>query len=85
MECFKVRLPEDRTLVGKTAQGDSATVYPGEYVVHLLKPKAPGMAPATLRFVGADAGGRDVHIPLSRANEARDIVPLLVGAAAMDA
>ena len=31
---------------------------------HLLQPKAAVQAPAILRFVGADALGRDVHVTL---------------------
>jgi hypothetical protein len=64
MECFTIRLPEESTLVGTTAEGEPAQLYPGEYLVHLLKSKAPSAAPAILRFVGADPGGRDVHVPL---------------------
>jgi len=77
MECFKIRLPEESTLVGMTAEGQPAQVYPGEYLVHLLKSKAPSIAPAILRFVGADPLGRDVHVPLPSTDDPTDVSRLL--------
>ena len=64
MECFKIRVPEESSLVGATADGAPARIFPGEYLVHLLKSKLPVTSPAVLRFVGADVAGRDVHVPL---------------------
>ncbi len=77
MECFKIRLPEESTLVGMTAEGEPAQVYPGEYLVHLLKSKVPAMAPAILRFVGADPAGRDVHVPLPPTGDSTEVSRLL--------
>ena len=64
MECFKLTVPEDTQLRGRTVTGQPVAVYPGEYLAHLLRPKADPGAPALLRLVGADALGRDVHVPL---------------------
>ncbi|MFL6696944.1 MAG: hypothetical protein ACJ8GJ_07220 [Vitreoscilla sp.] len=64
MECFKLTVPEDTRLRGRTVTGQPVAVYPGEYLAHLLWPKADPRAPAILRLVGADALGRDVHVPL---------------------
>ncbi len=77
MECFKIRLPEESTLVGVTARGEPAPVYPGEYLVHLLRSKAPSLAPAILRFVGADPTGRDVHVALPSTDAPTDVSRLL--------
>jgi hypothetical protein len=71
MECYKVKLPEDARLIGTTATGEPAQVYPGEYLVHLLRPKVPVAAPAVLRFVGADVTGRDVHVPIGLRGDPR--------------
>jgi hypothetical protein len=76
MDCFEFQVPEDATLVGTTAQGDAARIYPGEYLVHLLRSKAPTVTPAILRFVGADAAGRDVYLPLSQAGDSTDMARL---------
>jgi hypothetical protein len=64
MECFELTIPEDTQLRGRTVTGEPVPVYPGKYLVHLLQPKAAVPAPALLRFVGADALGRDVHVAL---------------------
>jgi len=64
MECFELTIPEDTQLRGRTVTGEPVPVYPGKYLVHLLQPKAAAPAPAILRFVGADALGRDVHVAL---------------------
>ena len=64
MECFELTVPEDAQLRGRTVTGQPVPVYPGKYLVHLLQPKAAPQVPAILRFVGADAQGRDVHVPL---------------------
>jgi hypothetical protein len=70
MECFKVRVPEDAEVRGCTASGEKVLVYPGEYVVHLLRPRIAPQASAVLRFVGADAQGRDVHVAVDPARDA---------------
>lgn len=62
MEAFRVRIPEGVKVRGVTADGDPTTVLPGEYLVHHLRPKVP-RAGTLLRLVGADALGRDVHVP----------------------
>jgi hypothetical protein len=65
MECFRVKVPEGARLTGYTASGGRAPIVPGEYLVHKLA--RGGHAPAlgdSLRFVGADHRGRDVHVPL---------------------
>jgi hypothetical protein len=49
-------------------------VYPGEYLVHCLAPKLGREVPPILRFVGADAQGRDVHVPLAAGAELQDLV-----------
>ena len=64
MECFTLTVPEDAQLHGRTVTGQPVPVYPGEYLAHLLRPKTDPRAPAVLRLVGADAQGRDVHVPL---------------------
>jgi hypothetical protein len=63
MRCYRVEIPEGAKVVGTTAAGDRAAVLPGEYLVHALRPKLPSARPL-FRFVGADALGRDVHVPL---------------------
>ncbi len=73
MECFKIRVPEESALVGATADGAPARILPGEYLVHLLKPKLPVRSPAVLRFVGADVAGRDVHVPLPATEGSQDL------------
>ena len=62
MDCFKVKVPDGKTLRGHTATGQMVPVHPGEYLVHRLRPKGDARAPAILRLVGADALGRDVHV-----------------------
>ena len=79
MECFKVELPEDVRLIGTTATGEAAQVYPGEYLVHLLRPKVPAAAPVVLRFVGADVTGRDVHVPIGPHDDPRREVVRILG------
>ena len=64
MECFKIRVPDASALVGATADGAPARILPGEYLVHRLKPRLPDRFSPVLRFVGADAAGRDVHVCL---------------------
>jgi len=64
MECYRVQIPDGVKVPGVTAAGDPSAVLPGEYVVHHLWPKARGATRPLLRFVGADACGRDVHVPL---------------------
>ena len=63
MLCYRVRIPDGAKVAGATADGQITTVLPGEYLVHLLRPKIPTTHPL-VRFVGADATGRDVHVPL---------------------
>ena len=85
MDCFKIRLPEDTTLVGTTASGEPTQVFPGEYLVHRLEPKVPSTGFALLRFVGADAAGRDVHVPVhARADPRREVARLLCRAEALE-
>lgn len=65
MECYRVEIPDGVRVLGATAAGHPAAVLPGEYLVHRLRPKGvPSDAAAVLRFVGADALGRDVHVPV---------------------
>lgn len=87
MKCFTVKLPEGAKLIGSTATGEAAQVYPGEYLVHLLRPKGRVAAPAVLRFVGADVTGRDVHVPIGlRDDPQRDAARILakINAASSD-
>ena len=65
MECFRVKVPDGARLTGYTASGRRAPIVPGEYLVHRLSRRghAGGVA-ESLRFVGADHRGRDVHVPL---------------------
>jgi hypothetical protein len=74
MHCFKVKVPDGRSVHGVTASGQPVPVYPGEYLVHCLAPKLGREAPPILRFVGADALGRDVHVPLAAGAELQDLV-----------
>lgn len=64
LECYRVKVPEGRRLTGFTAAGQRVPLPPGEYHVHRLRPKAPSTGATTLRFVGADGRGKDVHIKL---------------------
>ena len=75
--CFKIRVQEDSSLVGFTARCEPAQVYPGEYLVHLLKSKGTSIAPAILRFVGADPAGRDVHVALPSFGKSAALLRLL--------
>ena len=74
MHCFKVRVPDGRSVHGVTASGQPVPVYPGEYLVHRLAPKVGREMPPILRFVGADAKGRDVHVPLAAGAALQDLV-----------
>jgi hypothetical protein len=65
MICYRVEIPAGTKVSGSTADGRPAVVLPGEYLVHRLPPKLPS-AQDLFRFVGADAGGRDVHVPVAR-------------------
>ena len=62
MICYRVHIPCGVKVAGVTAQGQPTAVLPGEYLVNVLRPKMPTAEPL-LRFVGADPGGRDVHVP----------------------
>ncbi len=64
MECYRVHIPIGTKVAGATADGEATCVLPGEYLVHRLFPKFPTRLSAVLRFVGADAAGRDVHVAL---------------------
>lgn len=64
MECYRVSLPAGRAITGCTADGQPACVYPGEYAVHVFRPKHPAPQVPVLRFIAADGHGRDVHVPL---------------------
>jgi hypothetical protein len=64
MNLYRIEVREGVKVVGVTADGVPTTVLPGEHLVHPLPAKvAP--APPLCRFVGADAAGRDVHVPLA--------------------
>ena len=60
MTCYRIDISPESALQGVTAQGQPTGVLPGQYVVHELR-KLP-LAEPMLRFVGADAFGRDVHV-----------------------
>ncbi len=62
MECYRIQVPDGIKVSGVTADGCATTVLPGEYLVHPLGPRTP-WASTVLRLVGADAMGRDVHVP----------------------
>lgn len=62
MLCHRVEIPHGAKVPGVTADGRPTAVLPGEYLVHQLPAKVP-RAEALFRFVGADANGRDVHVP----------------------
>ena len=80
-ECFRVKVPARSGLAGFTAGGQRVPVMPGEYVVHRVMPKVPvdGIA-ETLRFLGADPHGRDLHVPVERGG---DVHAVLKGAQAL--
>jgi hypothetical protein len=63
MLSYRVEIPDGVKVSGVTADGCAAAVLPGEYLVHQLPRKLPS-AQELFRFVGADASGRDVHVPL---------------------
>ena len=63
MKCYRVRIPDGMKVPGVTATGCPTALLPGEYLAHRLRPKALPGAQALLRFVGADAFGRDLHVP----------------------
>lgn len=69
-DCYRVKVPEGARLTGFTASGQRTSVVPGEHVVHRLHPKVPleGVV-ETLRFLGADEFGRDIHVPISSPSE----------------
>jgi hypothetical protein len=64
-DCYRVVVSESARLAGYTAAGRRASIVPGEHVVQRLRLKVPldGISEA-LRFLGADARGGDVHIPV---------------------
>ncbi len=64
MRCYRVRIPDGAKVPGVTAGGRRTAVLPGEYLVHELPAKVPGVT-ALFRFVGADVAGHDVHVPLA--------------------
>jgi hypothetical protein len=47
-------------------------VLPGEYAVHVLARPMPGGMGATLRFIGADQRGGDLHVSPAVMQEVRD-------------
>ena len=63
MNCFRVRIPDGMSISGMTADGRCTDVLPGEYLVHLLRPRGAPVIGQVHRFVGADKAGRDVHVP----------------------
>jgi hypothetical protein len=74
-ECYRVRVPEHVRLAGFTAAGQRAPVMPGEYVVHRVRPKVPNTGLVdTLRFVGADPRGCDVHVPLTAGGDLEELL-----------
>ena len=60
MTCYRIEIPPEAVVTGVNAQGRPARVLPGQYLVHELQKLSLGKP--LLRFVGADAGGRDVHV-----------------------
>jgi len=64
-DCYRVVVPESARLAGYTATGRRASVVPGEHVVQRFRLKVPldGISEA-FRFLGADARGDDIHIPV---------------------
>ena len=79
MECYRVQVPDGAKIDGLTATGRPAAVLPGEYLVHRLRPMTSSKAPPMLRFVGADALGRDVHVPLDAVQSLLELPEELVG------
>ena len=69
MECYRVQIPDGVKVPGVTASGQLSAVHPGEYFVHRWRPKAAANDQALLRFVGAGASGRDVHVPAASLRE----------------
>jgi hypothetical protein len=68
MDCERVTVPAGTRLVGWTATGRRVPIAPGDYVVHRLRPRMPPPGVGeTLRFVGADPHGGDVHVALPSA------------------
>lgn len=79
MKSYRVRVPRGVRLAGHTATGQRATVLPGEHQVHRLSKAGPARKDwELLRFVGADALGRDVHVPISRGRDIREAMPIEV-------
>jgi len=75
VECFRVVVPEHARLAGYTVAGQRVPIAPGEYVVHKVRPKVPvDGIPEALRFVGADARGHDVHVPLRAEDDVVDVL-----------
>jgi len=76
-ECYRVELPDRVRLAGRTLAGQRTTIVPGEHVVHRVRPRVPlaGVRDA-LRFLGADAWGRDVYLPVP---PGADVNALLTG------
>lgn len=65
MECYHVTVPEGANLTGYTATGRRVHIVPGEYWVHALARRGRVASVAdSVRFVGADRHGCDVHVPL---------------------
>jgi hypothetical protein len=67
----RVHIPVGTRVPGVTADGQPTAVLPGEYVVHLLRPKRLPVEQPVVRLVGADPFGRDVHLPLAAARKYR--------------
>lgn len=54
--------------------GERTRIMPGEYHVHRLAPKVRSRyALETLRFVGADPAGGDIHVPLPPGSSLQDL------------
>ena len=67
MECHHIRIPDGVSIRGYTVDGNAAQVHPGDHAVHVLTPRLPCFGDSIYRFVGADARGRDVHVPRAQA------------------
>jgi hypothetical protein len=78
MKSYRVKVPREVRLAGHTASGQRPTVLPGEHQVHRLSRAATRKDWEMLRFVGADALGRDVHVPISRGRDIREVLPVEV-------
>lgn len=86
METYRVRVGPGVEVTGLTASGERRCIAPGEYHVHRLVPKGRQRRMVdTLRFVGADARGEDVHVRVPGGADVRDALPVeVIGPTAAD-